>query len=79
MPSSVAMTLLDEAKQIKIEVLQLRPGAGRRFGSKLRGQILDWIVRAEESARVHNPSFIERQAIEEFLDQVLMVHEGGDS
>lgn len=45
----MAMTILDEAKQIRNEVLQLRPGAGRRFGSKLRGQILDWIVRAEES------------------------------
>jgi hypothetical protein len=43
------MTILDEAKQIKNEVLQLRAGAGRRFGSKLRGQILDWVVRAEES------------------------------
>jgi hypothetical protein len=43
------MTFADEAKQIRNEVLQLRPGGGRRFGAELRGQILDWIVRAEES------------------------------
>lgn len=43
------MTLLDEAKQIRNEVLHLREGAGRRFGSKLRGEILDWVGRAEES------------------------------
>jgi hypothetical protein len=43
------MSLLDEAKQIRNEILQLREGAGRRFGTKLRGEILDWVVRAEES------------------------------
>jgi len=43
------MTLLDEAKQIRNDVLHLREGAGRRFGAKLRGQILDWVARAEES------------------------------
>ncbi|MBX3161192.1 MAG: hypothetical protein KF773_41455 [Deltaproteobacteria bacterium] len=43
------MTLLDEAKQIRNEVLHLREGAGRRFGSKLRNEILDWVARAEES------------------------------
>ena len=43
------MSLLDEAKQIKNEVLHLRAGSGRRFGSKLRGEILDWVARAEAS------------------------------
>lgn len=43
------MTLLDEAKQIRNVVLQLPDGAGRRFGPELRGQILDWVGRAEAS------------------------------
>jgi hypothetical protein len=43
------MTLFDEAKQIRNVVLQLPDGAGRRFGPELRGQILDWIGRAEAS------------------------------
>ena len=43
------MTLTDEAKAIRNEVQQLKPGRGRKFTKAMRRRILDWYERAKES------------------------------
>lgn len=40
------MTISEEAKQIRSEVLKLRPDKRRRYPGELRRRILDWVGRA---------------------------------
>src|SRR5262245_23632190 len=39
-------TLSDEAKRLRIEVLRLHPGRGRKYDPALRRRILAWVDRA---------------------------------
>ena len=39
-------TLSDEAKRLRLEVLRLRPGRGRKYDPALRRRVLAWVDRA---------------------------------
>jgi hypothetical protein len=43
------MTVVQEAKQIRIEVARLRPGRGRKYELGLRRRIMAWLARAKQS------------------------------
>jgi transposase len=43
------MTVVEEAKQIRIEVARLRPGRGRKYEVGLRRRIMAWLERAKQS------------------------------
>lgn len=43
------MNLHDEARQLKNEIMRLRPDRRRRYSQELRRSILSWVERAEAS------------------------------
>ena len=42
-------TLSDEAKQLRLEVIRMRPGRGRKYSPPLRRRILAWVERAKRT------------------------------